>query len=58
MSKIQTTLDYADAIADWFLEIGEAYCRNSRLEEAFKCANTAASILANQNRTLSSERLK
>ena len=33
MNDIQTKLDYADAIADWFLEVGETKSRGGDLEE-------------------------
>ncbi len=57
MNDIQNKLDYADAIADWFVEMCENHIQHGRLEEALKCANTAAWILSRQNRSLSSERI-
>lgn len=58
MTELQSKLDYADAVADWFLEMGEAHARGGRLEEATKCCHVAATILARQNRRLSSPRLE
>jgi hypothetical protein len=58
MSNIQTQLDYADAIAEWFLEIGEAHNLHGNLEEGMKCAYVAATIFSRQNRSLSSARLE
>lgn len=58
MNDIQNKLDYADAIADWFLEMAETHSHHGRLEEGLKCLNTTAWILARQNRTLSSERFE
>ena len=58
MSNIQTQLDYADAIADWFLEIGEIYDHNSDPLKKLKCTYIAANILHRQNRTLSSVRIE
>ncbi|MGC4097216.1 MAG: hypothetical protein QM706_08885 [Nitrospira sp.] len=58
MNDIQTNLDYADAIADWFLEIGETRILRGDLEEGLKYTNVAATILYRQNRTLSSPRLE
>lgn len=57
MSDMQAKLDYADAIADWFVELGEIHTSQGRLEEALKCINTAVWILARQNRNLSSDRI-
>lgn len=54
MSDMQAKLDYADAIADWFLEIGQAHCLHGHLEEGLKCTHIAATILSRQNRNLSS----
>lgn len=58
MNDIQTNLDYADAIADWFLEIGETRSRQGDLEEGLKYTYIAASILSRQNRILSSPRIE
>ena len=57
MNDIQTKLDYADAIAEWFLDIGEARSREGDLEDGLKYTYIAATILARQNRTLSSLRV-
>lgn len=58
MTNIQTKLDYADAIADCFLEIGEAHCLSGELEVGLKYTYIAAKILSRQNRSLSSPRLE
>lgn len=58
MTDLQSKLDYADAVAEWFLEMGDAHGRAGRLEEATKCCHVAATILARQNRSLSSARLE
>jgi hypothetical protein len=58
MNDIQTKLDYSDAIADSFLELGESYSLQGDLEEALKCAHVAAAVLSKQNRQLSSARLE
>ena len=51
---MQTKLDYADAVADWFLEIGETHIVSGDLESGLKCTSIAASIMSRQNRNLSS----
>jgi glycosyltransferase involved in cell wall biosynthesis len=58
MSDIQAKLDYADAIAEWFLDLGETHIRADRLEEAMKCLYVAGFIFSRQNRTLVSARLE
>ena len=58
MNDIQRKLDFADAIADWFLENGEARGREGDLEEGLKYIYIAAAILSRQNRTLSSPRVE
>lgn len=58
MSDMQTKLDYVDAIADWFLDIGEAHSLHGNLEEGLKCNYIAASILNAQNRNLVSSRIE
>lgn len=54
MSEIQTKLDYADAIANWFLDMGKASCLRGELEQGIKYTYVAATILQRQNRLLSS----
>ncbi len=58
MNDIQAKLDYADAIADWFLDIGESKSRRGDLEEGLKYIHIAANILSRQNRILSSSRIE
>jgi hypothetical protein len=58
MSDLQTKLDYANSIADWFLEISEAHNLRGDLEEGLKCTFIAATILSRQNRDLSSPRIE
>lgn len=58
MNDIQPKLDYADAIADCFLDFGEASNREGNLEEGLKYTYVAANILSRQNRTLSSPRVE
>lgn len=58
MSKMQTKLDYADAIADWFLELGEASSYAGDLEQGINYTYVAATILQRQNRYLSSARFE
>jgi glycosyltransferase involved in cell wall biosynthesis len=58
MNDMQSKLDYADAIADYFLDIGEARSLEGDLEEGLKYTYIAANILSRQNRTLSSLRVE
>lgn len=58
MSDLQTKLDYADAIAEWFLEMGESHSMNGNLDEGMKYIYIAAYILCRQNRSLASTRLE
>jgi len=58
MSKMQTKLDYADAIADWFLDICDRHIGKGDFENALKSAHVAATILCRQNRTLASPRIE
>src|SRR5262245_27306658 len=58
MTDIQTKLDYADAIADWFLELAEGHSVDGEFEEALKCTFVAAAILYKHNRKLSSSRIE
>lgn len=55
MNDIQRKLDYACAIADWFLEIAEGQNRAGCFEDGLKYTRIAALILARQNRVLSYE---
>lgn len=58
MTAIQTKLDYADAVADWFLELGESHCRRGDFEVGLKYVQVAAAILTRQSRKLSSSRIE
>lgn len=57
-SRIQLELDYAAAIADWFLDLGDGYARRGDFEAELKCNYLAANILQRQSRDLSSPRLE
>lgn len=54
MTFMQKNLDYADLIADWFLELGKSYSLRGDLDQGIKYAYVAATILQRQNRHLSS----
>jgi hypothetical protein len=56
MSVMQTKLDYADEIAEWFLGLGEASSLQGDFEQGIKYTYVAATILQRQNRYLSSAR--
>lgn len=58
MNDLQTKLDYADSVADWFLELSENSIKSGNLEEGAKYSHIAASILSRQNRNLVSYRLE
>jgi hypothetical protein len=58
MNDIQTKLDYADAMADWFLELAETHSLRGDLEAGLKYIYIASTILSRQNRNLSSERIE
>ena len=58
MSDMQTKLDYANTIVDWFLEISEVHNLRGELEEGLKYTYIAATILSKQNRDLSSARIE
>lgn len=58
MKGMQSKLDYADAIADWFLHVGAIRSREGALEDGLKYTHIAATILYRQNRMLSSPRLE
>jgi hypothetical protein len=51
-------LDYAAAVADSFLDLGEAYALKGDAESALRCNYLAAHILQRQNRDLVSPRLE
>ena len=58
MVEIQNKLDYAHAIADWFLELGDGHIQGGNFEDALKCNVIAGGILASQNRDLVSVRIE
>jgi hypothetical protein len=58
MVEIQNKLDYAHAIADWFLELGDGHIHRGNFEDALKCNVIAGGILASQNRDLVSVRIE
>jgi len=58
MAEIQNKLDYAQAIADWFLELGDNHLRRGDFEGMLKCNYVAGFILAGQNRDLVSVRIE
>ena len=58
MVEIQNKLDYAHAIADWFLELGDGHIHRGNFEDALKCNFIAGEILASQNRDLVSVRIE
>lgn len=58
MVDVQTKLDYAQAIADWFLELGDRFIRDGNFEDALKCNYISGNIFAEQNRDLASVRIE
>jgi hypothetical protein len=58
MVEVQNKLDYAHAIADWFLELGDGHIHRGNFEDALKCNFIAGRILASQNRDLVSVRIE
>ncbi len=56
--RIQLELDYALAIANSFLDLGDAYIFKGDAEAGLKCNYLAAHILCRQNRDLSCPRLE
>jgi hypothetical protein len=57
-TDIQAKLNYADAIAEWFLDLSDAHKLRGDLKNALKCNYIAATILCQQNRALSSPRIE
>jgi hypothetical protein len=55
---VSVKLDYANAIADWFLDSGDACILRGELDQGLKCNHLAARVLARQNRDLSSPRIE
>jgi glycosyltransferase involved in cell wall biosynthesis len=58
VDDLQAKLDYAESIADWFLEMAEGHNVRGDLEEGLKCTQIAATILSSQNRNLWSVRVE
>jgi hypothetical protein len=58
MNDLQARLDYADAVAEWFLDMGEDQLARADWEGALRYTRIAAIVLARQNRTLSSARVE
>ena len=58
MSEIQSQLDYADAVAESFLDQSESCIQRNDLENALNFIHIAASILCRQNRNLFSEKIE
>ena len=58
MTEISKKLDYLEAIAGWFVNIGETHRVKGRLEDSLRYTYLAANILSSQNRILTSERLE
>jgi glycosyltransferase involved in cell wall biosynthesis len=56
--EMQLKLDYACAIADWFLDTSDACIARGEFEQALKCNHLAARVLAIQNRDLSCSRIE
>jgi glycosyltransferase involved in cell wall biosynthesis len=56
--EMRVKLDYAAAIADWFLDTGDECIRRGEFEQALKCNHLAARVLARQNRDLSFPRIE
>jgi hypothetical protein len=58
MNSLQSKLDYAESVANYFIELGESCGNDGQLEESLKYTSMAATILCRQNRTLSSAPLE
>ena len=56
--ELQRQLDYVIVVADWFIDMGESHIFRGELEEGLKYTHIAASILASQNRDLSSIKIE
>lgn len=57
-SEVELQLDYAAAIADWFLDLGDAHFRRSEYEQGLRYNQLAGSILCRQSRDLASARIE
>jgi glycosyltransferase involved in cell wall biosynthesis len=58
MTSLQSKLDYAESVANYFIKLGEGCGIGGKLEESLKYTSIAASILCRQNRTLACEPLE
>jgi glycosyltransferase involved in cell wall biosynthesis len=57
-SAVEQQLDFADAVADWFLSEAERSLHNEDVESALRKAHVGASVLTRQNRWLTCPRLE
>jgi hypothetical protein len=57
-SDMHQKLDYAVAIADWFLDAGDTCTVRGNFEQALRCNYVAACVLSRQNRDLSCSRIE
>ncbi|CAM5798265.1 glycosyltransferase family 4 protein [Rhizobacter fulvus] len=55
---IDQELDFADAVADWFLDEADQNLANDAVESSLRNAHIAASVLTRQNRRLTCARLE
>jgi glycosyltransferase involved in cell wall biosynthesis len=58
VSDLQSRLDYAEAVAEWVLDLSEEQFARADWEGALQYTRIAATILSRQNRTLSSARVE
>jgi hypothetical protein len=55
---MQATLDYIDAVAEYFAEAGEDHTRRGDLSRGLNFTHVAATVLCKQNRLLASSRVE
>src|SRR5512135_3325040 len=58
MSNIQSKLDYAEAVANWLIKLGQEEGQRGELEGCLRYTHIAGYLLSRQNRILSSESLE
>jgi hypothetical protein len=58
MADIQSKLDYVQAVAEWFLDLGDDQFRRGNLEAALKNIHVASIAFTSQNRDLTSTRVE